>query len=381
MWTYTEFGKLKEIIVWNVINFNLEKLDKTFKVGYWENLQWMERDFDSSWSALWYYDTVDYKVDQQKIHERTEDMNNFSALLSNLGIKVTRPDELMAIKTFKTPDFFGVLTPVSNPRDRVFVYGNTIIETPAMIRKRFFENQLLYNLFQNYFLEKWFAWISAPSPSLQYSRFDANDWKEQRNYENFSNNQFDIAFDAAQMLKIGKDILFNVTSYNHENGANWMQRTLDALGTWAKVHKVYQLDDNHIDGVLMVLKPGVFLVNNDYVKKPHLHDIKKYLPEKFHNWKYIYLEDNPDYSQNDDVLDSRTTDFAKLCSIRWSYTNVLSIDEDTICVNKDAVKTIKVLEENGFKVIPVQFRHCEIFWWGLHCATLDINREWENIFY
>jgi glycine amidinotransferase len=121
-----------------------------------------------------------------------------------------------------------------------------------------------------------------------------------------------------------------------------MQRLLDKIEPGAKVHKIYKLDDNHIDGVLMVLKPGVFLVNNDYVKKPHLHDIKKYLPEKFQNWKYIYIEDNPDTkaSTKNGILDSRTTDFLQLCSIRGSFTNVLSIDENTVCVNKDAIKTI-----------------------------------------
>lgn len=384
MSVYTEFWKLKSVIVGNVINFNLEKLDKTFQLWYWNNLTDIKKNrlFDTPWSALWYFDNVDYKVDQEKIYERKEDMDNFSKILSNnFWVKVYRPDELDKIQTFKTPDFFWVLTPVTNPRDRVFVYWKNIIETPAMIRKRYFENQLLYRLFQEFLFEKWYNWISAPLPRLTYDRFDDLPRNSKKDYDTYNKKDYDISFDAAQILKIWKDLLFNVTSYNHENWAYWLQRVLDSLWTWAKVHKVYSLDDNHIDWVLMVLKPGVFLVNNDYVKKPHLHNIKKMLPEKFHNWKFIYIEDNPDFKIKEDILDSRYTNYLKLCSIRGSYTNVLPIDEKTVCVNMDAVKTINVLEKNWFNVIPIRFRHCEIFWWWLHCATLDLEREDELTFY
>lgn len=374
MSVFTEYWKLKEIIVWNVLNFNLEKLDNTFKVWYWENLKWV-KEFDSTWSVLWYYDYIDYKIDEEKLKERKEDMDNFALLLEEYWVKVRRPDELLKIQTFKTPYFFWVLTPVTNPRDRIFVYWNNIIETPAMIRKRYFENNLMYNLFQEYALTEWYNWISAPYPSLNYNRFDSKDWKATRDYENFDKLKYDIAFDAAQILKVtDKDLIFNVTSYNHENWAIWLQKVMDNLWTWVKVHKVYQLDDNHIDWVLMVLKEWVFLVNNDYAKKPHLNDIKSKMPEKFKGWKYIYIEDNPK-EENEWILDSKTTDYLKLCSIRWSFTNVLPLDDKRVFVNKDAVKTIKVLEKNWFETIPVQFRHSEIFWWWLHCATLDIKRD------
>jgi glycine amidinotransferase len=96
-------------------------------------------------------DYTDYKVDKQKIIERTEDLNNFAKLLEENGVKVVRPDELNAFKSFKTPHFSGFLTPVSNPRDKVIVIGNKIIETSALCSKRYFENQLLYKLFLEYF--------------------------------------------------------------------------------------------------------------------------------------------------------------------------------------------------------------------------------------
>jgi glycine amidinotransferase len=65
----------------------------------------------------------------------------------------------------------------------------------------------------------------------------------------------------------------------------------------------------------------------------------------------------------------------ELCSLRWSDVNVLSLDENKVCVIEDAIATIALLRKKWFEVIPVKMRHCEIFGWGLHCATLDIDRE------
>jgi glycine amidinotransferase len=61
--------------------------------------------------------------------------------------------------------------------------------------------------------------------------------------------------------------------------------------------------------------------------------------------------------------------------------NVLSVDENTVLVNDDAHQTIHVLEQNGFTVVPVKLRHCELFGGGIHCSTLDTIRKDEFIDY
>lgn len=353
MSTYTEFWKLKKVIVWNVQNYNLDKLDITFKIAYWENMK-----------GCTFRKYVDYIVDKQKIIERTEDLNDFAILLEKRWIDVSRPDKLTWFKSFKTPNFSWFLTPVSNPRDKVLIYWDKIIETPPMCTKRYFENQLLYNLFQSLF-NSWYNWISAPMPPLSREKFDDEYWLKKRDYNNFDKSWYDISFDAAHVLKIWKDLLFNISSYNHELWADWLQRVL-----WddVTVHKIHQLDDSHIDWKLSVLRPWIFLVNNSMMDK----DIKSYLPKKFHDWEFIFTADYRSYPV--DYVNSWST-FIELCSLRWSDTNVLSLDENTVCVIDNAVNTIKVLEDRWFNVIPVRMRHCEIFWWGLHCVTLDIQRE------
>ena len=348
MSTFTEFWKLKEVIVWNVQNYNLKKLDITFKIAYWENFEGSN-----------YENIENIEVFKKDIIERSQDLKNFKKILSELWVIVREPEILSEFKTFKTPEFSGVLTPVSCPRDKTIVYWNNIIETSPLCRKRFFENQLLYQLFLEYF-HKWYNWVSSPIPSLKDTRFDTMYWKNERDFENFPVNEYDIAFDAAHILKIWKDLLFNISSYNHELWARWIQNFL-----WDKVnvHKVYQLDDTHIDWKISILKPWLFLVNWTVWKK-----IYDYLPEKFQNWDSIYVEE-------DEFLLKTRKDSFSLCSFYWECTNILSIDENTVCISDIATNTIKKLERKWFTVIPVQLRHSNIFGWWLHCSTLDVSRE------
>jgi len=53
-------------------------------------------------------------------------------------------------------------------------------------------------------------------PPLKRENFDETYWLDEKDFDNFSKNNFDISFDAANILKIGKDLLFNISSYNHK---------------------------------------------------------------------------------------------------------------------------------------------------------------------
>ncbi|UFX83291.1 hypothetical protein [Candidatus Absconditicoccus praedator] len=351
----TERGNLKEIIVGDVENFNLKNIEETFKVLFGENLR--HSTFENF---------KDYRVDSQKIKERQEDLDNLSELLKKLGVKVYRPERLERVKAFRGPYFKGVMSSAANPRDLIFVYKDKIIESTPGGVNRYFEKDLYYKILQEKF-EEGAVWLSAPSPSFRKGRFDFKEWDEKRDFKNFDRLKYDIVFEAAHMLKLGDDILFNISSYMHELGADWMQKV---LGSDTRIHKVYYLDDNHIDGKLSALSRGIFLANNELMQK----DIKNYLPKKFHDWKVIYTGEESGKFNHNSYLDT-DMNYIQLCSMRGANTNVLSISENRVLVMDYAEKTIKKLEENGFDVIPVRMRHCELFGGGLHCATLDLKRE------
>lgn len=306
----------------------------------------------------------DYKVDKEKILERKEDLDNLARIISNFWVEVYRPDELNDFITFKTLHSKGVQNAVSSPRDRVLIYGDMIIETPPVWTKRYFENQLMYNLFFSFLDNLWYTWISAPNPGLSQERLDKEYWNYVRDFQNFDRKAYDIAFDAANILKIGKDLIFNISTYNHELWADWLQRVL-----WPNitVHKVYQIDDNHIDGKLNVLRPWCFLSYDSSQED----ELRSKLPKKFQNWDILFTDGIKPrkYMQNDDIS------FLELCSERWAWTNVLSIDEETVLCLDTAIETQDLLQRNGFTVVPVQLRHSELFGGWIHCSTLDVERD------
>ena len=55
--------------------------------------------------------------------------------------------------------------------------------------------------------------------------------------------------------------------------------------------------------------------------------------------------------------------------------NTFSIDPKTICVEAGEFRIMEQLDELGFDVITVEFFEVSPFGGGLHCATVDVNRE------
>jgi glycine amidinotransferase len=238
-----------------------------------------------------------------------------------------------------------------NPRDQVLIVGDLIIETPCCVRNRYFENDLLKPIFYNYF-KNGARWICAPRPIMVDESFDRSYVK---GYRTEQRQAYEIMFDAAQCLRFGKDILFNISTWNHEYGYNWLKQV---LGDKFRIHKV-SLVDNHLDGGIMPLRPGKMLASHRVDGKLHL------LPEPLKKWDILYLEDTDKSKYNQEDL--------LLASSRIAV-NVLSLDEEHVIINEYATQTIRILEKHGFTPIPIRFRHSRIFGGGIHCVSLDVRR-------
>ena len=59
----------------------------------------------------------------------------------------------------------------------------------------------------------------------------------------------------------------------------------------------------------------------------------------------------------------------------WVGLNFLSIDQETVVVDKRQTSLINLLEKNKFTVVPITMRHIYTQGGGIHCATLDTVRE------
>lgn len=352
----TSFGKLKEVIVGRELKLTRRISDITFRQFYREALG--QRVYEIA--------KGNYTVNQDLIDQRNQQLDSLAALLTSLDIVVYRPDPVEKITAFSTPNFKSELSSASNVRDITLVYKDKIIETPVAVQNRYFENILLYDIFNKvYDSGLGGQWIRCPHTRLTESGIDMQKWDIPRDYTKID-PRYVMAIDGACFLRIGKDVIVNVGSYNQYLGLQWVKSFFPDT----EFHMV-TIADNHIDGTLICLRPGLFLVKNN------LDYIRNSLPKKFRSWTFIEpasLTDNIDVTGMTD-LDIR------LASSGGMDCNLLSIDHDRVLVNKRARSLIKLLEQNRFDIIPVELDHGEIFAGGIHCSTLDLIREDEYISY
>jgi glycine amidinotransferase len=357
----TSFGKLKEVVVGRELELKKRIADFTFQHFYQENLDHAVYDRLVA-NGNEYYVTHDILV------KRNEQLDDLALSLEKLGVTVYRPERLNQVVTFKTPDFKSELSSASNVRDVTLIYRDCIVETPTYVQNRYFENVSLYQIYNHCFnAGRGGKWFRPPHTKLTEDTVDLLPWNSIRDYSAFDRTKYTMAIDGAQFLRIGKDVIVNVNSYNHFLGYEWIKSFFPE----SDFHLV-NVADNHIDGVLVCLCPGVFLVN------PLYRNIADIMPQKFKNWTYLFPEDN---GKTPKIESGMTSLDIQLASSRGMDVNVLSLDEKTVMVNEKAYNVIEVLEKNGFSIVTVKLDNCEVFGGGIHCSTLDIVRDDQYIDY
>lgn len=334
---HTEWGRLKEVILGSVENARVP-LIKNHDIHC---VDYANYDDVSELPGGYYFPGI--------INETIEDLNNFQKELEREGVKVYRPENtpthlMHGTYKWRSDGYYNYC-----PRDSAIIIGDTILETPMPLRARYFETFSLKKIFKHY-SKNGSRWISAPKPELTDELYDRTDLSKP------TLTEFEPAFDAANIVKCGKDLIYLKSNSGNRWGGQWLQHT---LGEKYRVHIV----DNvyayvHIDTSIMPLAPGIVLLNPHRVNESNL-------PEFFKSWKKIYSVDpNPTNYHGDWAPASP-----------WIGMNVLSLDEKTVIVEVNQYPLIKQLEQNGLKVMPVTLRHCRTLSGGPHCVTLDTVRD------
>jgi glycine amidinotransferase len=242
------------------------------------------------------------------------------------------------------------------PRDLFLIVADEIIETPPAVRARYFEADLYKELFTGYF-NAGARWTLAPRSRLLERNFDFS-YALAHGYDGTvpDGSFYEVMFDAAQVLRFGRDLIFNVSTENHRMGARWLARHLDGRN---RVH-VVEITDNHIDASLLPLRPGTLLVHDTVDREA--------LPEPLRRWDVIRYEwlDQPTEVMQDGL---------PLLASQSIGMNVLSLDERHVVVQDIQLPLIRNLEKAGFTPVPVRWRHGRSLGGGFHCVTLDIRRD------
>lgn len=337
VWSWNEWDPLEEVIVGNPFNARFPAPDKSTQLA-----EYPDRELT---------DIPRGPFPQKIIEEAEEDLQSFIAALEKQGVTVKRPETWPHNAKFST--IFWESEGYYNycPRDIMLVIGDQIIETPNVIRGRAQETYSYRKILLDY-MKTGARWISAPKPMLQDSLFDVDLSKP-------SPRNDEPAFDAANILRFGEDLIYLVSATGNEMGGRWLQ---SVLGDKFRIHYLKDVYyGSHIDSTLVALRPGLILCNPGRLDDETLPDILK-------QWDVIYsppMENTDRYS--DDYL-------SKCIGSDWIDMNAFSISPNLVVVDADQTALIKLLEKNKVDVIPIKLRHSKMLGGGFHCVTLDVRR-------
>jgi N-dimethylarginine dimethylaminohydrolase len=337
VWSWNEWDPLEEVIVGNPLNARFPAPDVSTQLAEYPDRSLAEIPRGP--------------FPQKIIEEAEEDLTDFIQALEKQGVTVKRPQTWPHEAKFSTINWESEGYYNYCPRDIMLVIGDQIIETPNVIRSRSQETFSYRELLIDY-MKSGAKWYGAPKPMLLDSLFDVDLSKPMpRNDE--------PAFDAANVLRFGEDLLYLVSATGNEMGGHWLQ---SILGDRFRVHflkDVYY--GSHIDSTFVALRPGLILCNPARVNSDTL-------PEFLKQWEVIYSPPMENTGRYD-------ADYLSKCiGSDWIDMNAFNISPNLVVVDKDQTALIKLLEKHGLDVIPIKLRHSKMLGGGFHCVTLDVRR-------
>ncbi|MGI5338670.1 amidinotransferase [Streptomyces sp. CA-181903] len=292
------------------------------------------------------------------VERAQRELDGFVGLLRSLGVTVTRPDPVDHGRRFRTPHWSSRGFCNACPRDCLLVVGDEIIETPMAWPCRYFETHSYRTLLKDYF-RRGARWTAAPRPQLTDELFVPGH-RRPRAGEPVRHivTEFEPVFDAADFVRVGRDLFVTRGNVTNRMGVDWLRRH---LGPGYRIHEIASRcrTPMHIDTTFMPLAPGKVMINPEYVDVDGLPDILR-------SWD-ILVAPEPD------PMDDRLLRLTSLCG-KWLSMNVLMIDEKRVIVERHHTGMVNALKKWGFEPIPCDFLHYAPFGGSFHCATLDVRR-------
>lgn len=285
---------------------------------------------------------------QKVMEEMKEDLEGICDTFRSLGVKVHRPIPRDFTKKrgngeWEVDGYYNYC-----PRDTMLVVGDKVIATPMTLRHRQFESETCKHLVDPK------HWIDFPKPKLGDEMYDRSDLGRPTLMDGP-----DPVFDAANVLRANKDLIYLVSNTGNLAGADYLENYLKEH--FSEEYKVHRVEDVyayiHIDTTFVLLREGLVLLNPERVKE---HNIPKF----FENWDKVWApEPYPTQVMNDWCPASP-----------WLGMNILNINKNLVMVEEHQVGLMRELEKWGIDSVPVRMRHARTFSGGPHCITTDLVR-------
>jgi N-dimethylarginine dimethylaminohydrolase len=303
IYSHNEWAPLKRIVVGSATNAHWPKNCKIFR-NQEKTTKWKETNVPSG------------LVDQKIILEANEDLQHLSNTLEDLDIVVKRPKDL------NFEEFDGMYNYC--PRDRLLIIGDKVIDAPMLYPTRKKE-------------------ISALEHLLNSDIIVCNDET--------------AIFDAANVCRLGKDLLYLVSESGNVAGAMWLQKIL------GKEYKVHILDNIyagvHIDSTISPVSDGLVVLNGDRINQENL-------PSVFKNWNKIYIKSG-------DIVAQDFIDYPY--ASKYIALNFLTINTNLVICDPKQIILREELDKQNVETIGIELRHSRTLGGGHHCVTLDLERD------
>ena len=300
--SFNEWDPLRTVVVGRANHANWPTKDPVFRSES-ERTLWKETPLPSGPVPDWI------------IKEANEDLDALTGVLRSLNVEVLRPDDL----DFQEHD--GMYNYC--PRDRLLVYGDTVVNPAMMYPCRDMEIECYKDI------------------------VDAAD-----NYV-FMPRHEGMTLDAANIARLNDKWIFLESASGNRAAYDWLCKQFPTVD----IELVNFYSGVHIDSTIVPLREGLVLVNNSRVTPENL-------PRVLQDWEVIYCNHVEEQGF-----------FQYPYASKWIALNMLVVNPHTVIVDKNQPMLIDFLEKNKFTVVPMQLRHSRTLGGGFHCVTLDLHRE------
>ena len=301
--SYNEWDPIQEIVVGRADFANWPSDDPVFAQESTKTT-WQETPVPSGPVPNWIID------------EANEDLDMLALVLERYGARVHRPK---ALNYQERGGMYGYC-----PRDRLFIYGDTIVDPTMMYPCRDMEIEALEDV------------VYRADTVYRMPRDDR------------------YIMDAANALRLNNKVLYLESASGNYQAAQWLMGRFPDVKF--EICKFYS--GVHIDSTIVPLREGLVMVNSSRVNMDNL-------PNVFDTWDVIWITEN-------DIVEQGFYQYPY--ASKWIALNMLVVDPSTVIVDKHQTKLIKILEENNFTAIPLELRHSRTLGGGFHCVTLDLVR-------
>ena len=298
-----EWDPLKAIVVGTATHANWPSSDPVFALES-EKTTWTETPVPTGPVPQWIVD------------EANEDLDLLCETLLKYGATVYRPQNMDFVEVDGMYNYC--------PRDRLLVWGDTIVDVNMMYPCR---NQEIKN----------YTRLLADARNILTMPRDSG-----------------MVLDAANICRLGDTWLFLESASGNRAAYEWLCTKFPKVN----IELCNFYSGVHIDSTIVPLREGLVMLNASRVTPDNC-------PRAFDYWEKIWVTDDMIVPQNF---------YQYPYASKWIAMNMLLLDPETVIVDADQTALIPVLQSHGFDTIPLRLRHSRTLGGGFHCVTLDTQR-------